>query len=305
MKRKILTIIPIFIFSTMLWAFISLSQDHFTTATFKVKIIDAPKGYSVAFVSNEYVTLNVKGKGWLLTQISDTENKFFYVSADSDSGTIRKDLRSELSKNHLISSSLEITEVNPTNLTFTIEKTISKTVPVVLNVRFRFQENFGRVSEFTIEPDNIKVSGPVSLIKKLKQAETAPEIYTDIDKNFSEKIPILKNPYLNYENDYALVSFEAQRLVERKFADIPVAAVGTPPNRKLQLFPDKVDLLIKGGIDVLAQLDKKKLLPYVYFSQAINDTLGYVQPSIDLPQFMRLIDITPDKLKYIIKQYGK
>lgn len=72
-------------------------------------------------------------------------------------------------------------------------------------------------------------------------------------------------------------------------------------NQILVLFPSKIDVVVRGGIDQLSKLNNAEIRPYIYFSQAYNDTLGSVQPKIDLPKFVSLVDLKPSNLEYIIK----
>ena len=69
------------------------------------------------------------------------------------------------------------------------------------------------------------------------------------------------------------------------------------------IFPVKIDVVLRGGINLLGKLNSSDIKAYVDFSQALNDTLGGIEPYFEIPPFTTIIDKKPGKLEYIIKQF--
>jgi hypothetical protein len=69
------------------------------------------------------------------------------------------------------------------------------------------------------------------------------------------------------------------------------------------LSPQKVSVVLRGGISQLSKMKNEDLKASVIFEQAINDTVGSIEPIIDFPEFTSIVDVKPNRLEYIIKKY--
>ena len=303
MKSKIISIVFITFFSIVLWVFVSFSGEYFTTLKFPVKVIGIPDNKSLADQSVQEVTLNLKGQGWQLAQLSFGRNPDFIVKANSASGNQSITLRNEIDANAWLSSSLQVLEIEPEKINFDVESISSKTVKIEPQIDMTFKSNYGLVSGIKLSPDSVTISGPESVILKIEKVYTEKKDFEATDKTINESIALQKIDFVELSIAHTNIEFDVQKIVDKTFEDILVDMRNIPPSRELLLFPAKINVVLRGGINILGKLSSDDIKVYVTYSQALHDTLGAIEPYVEVPEYTTVIDKKPRKLEYIIKQF--
>ncbi|MDH3267694.1 MAG: hypothetical protein OEM46_02450, partial [Ignavibacteria bacterium] len=94
-----------------------------------------------------------------------------------------------------------------------------------------------------------------------------------------------------------------QRIVDKQFESITVDVLDIPSGREVVLLPNKVNINIRGGIEILGKLTPEQFHAYVKFQTLIKDTTGSVVPEIILPKNVTLQFSKPDRLRYVIRSF--
>lgn len=303
MKYKLVTIISIFIFSTLLWVFVSFSSEYSTTIKVPVRITNIPEGYSTIDISDKLVTLNVKGQGWQLAQLTFGLQEYLDIPFVGDKEEQTVSVRNVLEQNSWVSSSIQISLVEPEQLTYSVERINYRIVKIIPKVSLSYKPGYDLVSEIIISPDTVQISGPKSVIEELEYIETEKLQLNELDGGRQMDIALAKKENIDYSFDKTRLSFDVQKIVDKTFENIEVERRGVPPSRELLLFPERVKVVLRGGISILGKMDDSEIKLYVNFRQALEDTLGSIVPKINVPEFTTLIDIRPKRLDYIIKQF--
>lgn len=306
MKYKLITVISILIFSTLLWIFVSFSDEYSTTIKVPVRITNIPEGYSTIELSDNSVSLNVKGQGWQLAQLTFGIQEYLDIPFTKTTAATNDHIvsvRNALEQNSWVTSSIQVNLIEPEQLSYSIERINYKVVPIVPKVSLSYKTGYDLVSEIIIDPDTVQISGPKSVIDETKLIETEHLVLEALDRAKQIDIALAKNDNLNYSFERTQLSFDVQKIVDKTFENIEVERRGVPPARDLLLFPEKVKVILRGGINILGQMDNSKIKLYINFRQALEDTLGSIVPKIEIPEFTTLIDIRPKRLDYIIKQF--
>ncbi|MFA8341933.1 MAG: CdaR family protein [Rhodothermaceae bacterium] len=303
MKRKGITIILIALFATILWGFVSLSEEYFYKIKAKIRFVDLPEGYDIASVTSDEIEISLRGKGMDLFAITLGPDRTFNIPLDATSEEQQIALKNMLDYNTWLSSNLQIDEFSPANLKFKLDQISSKLVPVDPNLLINYKEGSGLTSEIEITPDSVLVTGPKSIIEKISKVETNLKEFEDIDGIINEKITLKKIDKVQFDKNELNINFEAQQIVDKVFRSIPVETQGVPKSRELQLFPGRVDVVLRGGIKILGALSEEELSAYVNFRQALIDTTGSLEPRINIPNHTIFIRSIPNRLEYIIKRY--
>lgn len=303
MKSKIISIVFITFFSIVLWVFVSFSGEFFTTLKFPVKVTGIPEGKSLSNQSAKEITLNLKGQGWQLAQLTFGRNPDFIVKANSSSGKQSLSLRNEIDANAWISSSLQVLEIEPDRIDLNVEPNTSKTVYIEPQIDMTFKSNYGLVSDIKLSPDSVKISGPESIIAKTEKVYTESKSFDGTDKIITETVALQKINFVTLSIENTNIEFDVQKIVDKTFENILVDIKNLPPSRQLLLFPAKINVVLRGGINILGKLNNDDIKAYVNYNQALYDTLGAIEPHIEFPEFTTVIDKKPRKLEYIIKQF--
>jgi len=302
MKRRFLTISLAILFSIILWLSISLSSEYFTGIVMPINYVDIPKGYIVGAYTSDEVTLSFKSIGWQILALNLSKETAFNVSVKNDSGRQKVNLRESLSNNSWLTNTIQVLDISPIDLDVFVEKIAYKKVKVIPNLSLQFKSNFGLTAPLNLKPDSVLLSGPQSFVEDISTIKTYFKEFIDLNESFSEELKLDLDPILNSTPPFVKINFDIQELVDREFENISVSIVNLPPFREVTFYPDKVNIVLRGGIDYLGKFDKNLIQPYIDYNDVIDDTLGSVPPRLSVPDFTEIIVIKPNRLKYIIKK---
>ncbi len=303
MKPKLLTIFLASLFSIILWVFVSFSNDYTTTFRVPLEFTDIKEGNALLSQSNSEIGLTIKGQGWSLAQIAFGPETTFKISTDENIGTHNYNVRDAIGENSWLSASIQVVSISPLEISYSVEQLNYKTVPIVADVSIGIEEGYGLVSKVEIVPDSVKISGPKSLIDDVTSIYTEKYEFENNDESVSAQLKLKAIKYINYENSMTNIKFVVQKIVDKTFNNIPIKIVNVPNLRELDLFPPDVDVTLRGGLENLGIQSVEGISVVVDFHDAFRDTLGFIKPQITIPEFTTLINVKPNTLKYIIKQY--
>jgi hypothetical protein len=302
-KKKIPIIAVAIIFSIILWGTISLSEEYYSNIEIPLKIIDFPNGYALSSEIPERMTIKVKGAGWKLFSLNVGQDVSYNVSINRDSGYINVNLLDYLTDNRWVISELEVIDLSPGSLSFSVERRTEKKIPLVANLNLDFKAGYGLATDIIMSPDSVLVNGPLSVINSLTELQTKEIVLSSLDKKTVENIGFIDLPGTNYGTDFVAVTFDIQRIVDKQFDEINVEVLDVPPDRDVVLLPNKVSFGVRGGIDILGKLDKDQFEAFVFYRHVVLDTLGNVTPQVRLPENTNLLYLKPERLRYVIKKF--
>lgn len=303
MKKKIIPIILIVSFSIVLWGSVSLSDYYVETISVPIELTELPKNYSPSYISNKEILLKLKAKGWELAKLILTRDFSFYISAHRRIGRFRVDLRNEIENNMWLTSSFSVLEIIPSFIEYEIDKTVSKKVPIKNNITIKLADGYGFVSDVMLNPDKIEISGPASILQYIDSVETDFTNLTDINEKTVKEVNLKPIDGVSFSVDKCSIEFDVQKIVEKSFEDIPVEIRNVPSSKELNLFPSKISVVLRGGINKLGRLTNDSIKVYVDFWSVLRNEEEMIEPVIEIPPFTKLLDVKPKKLEYIIKQY--
>jgi hypothetical protein len=303
MNKKIITIISISIFSIVLWGSISLSDEYFTSISLPIEFVELSEDYSINTQRLSNVSISLKGDGWALAGLALGRKLKFYIRPQNETGRQIISSRNEIEQNQLLPSNVQVVEIQPDVIEFEVEPNSFKRVPIEPNTEIDLKPGYGVTSQIVIEPDSVDISGPLSRINLIDKVRTLQTEFNSVDKRVTAILTLEPIESIGYYYNTTKIDFEVQKIVDKTFDDVPVKVRNVPNTKQLDLYPAKIKIVIRGGINVLGKLLAEDLNPYVTFDQALNDTLGAIEPIIEIPAFTEIIVTKPSKLDYIIKQY--
>ncbi|MBU1677624.1 MAG: hypothetical protein KKD86_02020 [Bacteroidetes bacterium] len=303
MESKIYSILFTTLFSIVLWLFVSFSHEYSTSVELPVKIVSIPDGYAVNEFQPKKIMFNIKGKGWQLSQFMFGFENDLEVNSQEKEGQHTASVRTSLEQNRWYSSSTQLGIVSPELVSYSLEKIKRKKIKIIHHAELSFKPGYGLVSEISIIPDSVIVFGPKSKIDKLEFIRTVSTKYKRLEKKVNYEVLIEVQENFQLEQELVRIEFDVQKIVDKTFEDVFVRSDGVPRSRELSLFPTKIKIVLRGGINKLGKLTDSQINASVNFRQAIEDTSGSLAPNIEVPAFTQLIDIIPKRLEYIIKQY--
>ncbi|MCK9279045.1 MAG: CdaR family protein [Melioribacteraceae bacterium] len=303
MSKKIITISFIVFFSLALWVSVSLSNEYYTFITVPVVYTDLPEDYIVGSSSANEIRIGLKGEGWLLTKLFTGNLPVFEISLNKSSSIKNLSIRNFTENNSWITSRMQVVDINPSQITIDIDRVFIKKVPILPKTKLSFKEGYGIASKIFIEPESVSVYGTMSNIRKINSVETFEKEFENIDEKVGSSLTLKPVPNVYFKRDNTLVYFDVQKTSDKTFSDIDIEIVNVPKGRELVLYPSKVSVAFRGGILNLGKLNKDAIRVYVDYWKVIRDTSGVIEPEVEHPQNIELLNKIPNSLKYIIKEY--
>jgi YbbR-like protein len=303
MKKKFVTLFVMLFFSLGMWISVALSQYYVVTINFPVQFVDLPENYSVGSGSVNDIFIQLKGRGWELVKLMLGRRTNFTIPVHKRVGVHKNNLIDYIESNTWLSSTFQVIDIAPSQIEYEIEKTSFKKVRIVPDLRVTFKEGYAIVSGISITPETVEISGPSQILRQIDTIRTLPQQLKEI----SDDIDLELHPDLIYGVDIPAISVkvhcEVQKIVDKTFTGLPINAINTPPSKELELFPPKIDLVLRGGINKLGRLTNDSISAYIDFWSALRENSRTIEPVIRTPSFTSIIDVKPKTLNYIIKQH--
>lgn len=287
----------------MIWGSVTLSDQFFSSMDLNVRVINQPTGYASGNITPAKVSVKLKAKGWQLFSLMLSSEKFYYVSADRDSGKITVDPFNEINENNWISGGISITEITPRQVSFKVEKLKFKRLKIEANADLAFSDGFGLATPVRVYPDSVLVAGPTSILDKLSSIKTRVVKLSSLDNQIKVIADIEEPEGFQLEFNKAELTFDVQRIVEESFNNIKVTITDVPKDRDVVLIPNIISCSLRGGINILGKIDPDQISASLDYKEIVYDTLGSVEPKISIPGNTQLVYIKPARLSYIIKKF--
>ena len=154
-----------------------------------------------------------------------------------------------------------IVKITPSFLTFNLERTLSKLVPVQPRIVGTPAPGYEVVDYFS-DPREVRVAGPRSRVQEIESAFTEPVSVEGADMTLQELVNVMpEDPLLDLEGGVRVrvVVHIQERHEQKVFEDLPVIVRGHPA----ELVPSAVSVQVSAPERVLRDLTAADLRPYV------------------------------------------
>lgn len=304
MKKNFHIVVISIVFSIILWVSISLSNDYFATFQIPLKLVNFPAGYTTGTNIPKKISVKVKGQGWKLISFYLGRESDYVIAAGKDSGKKFINLYNYTSDNRWLSTDVEVIDIKPDTLSFSLEKIVSKKVEIVSDLNLEFKQGYGLASPTRIYPESTIVYGPITSIKNIHAVPTERKIFNNIDSKIEARVPLANIQGFSYQDESVTVNLDVQKIVDKSFQNISVLVKDVPRDRDVLLLPNQIEVGLRGGVDVLAKISNDEIKAHVNYRDIVLDTLGSISPIINIPENTKIVTVKPERLRYIIKKFN-
>jgi YbbR domain-containing protein len=303
MKKNIYVIIIAVIFSALLWASISLSNNYIATIELPVRVTNFPDGYSTASQLPEKIDIKVRGQGWKLVYLNLNTDAEYRISSGRERGRRFVNLYNYILENQWLTSGIDVVSIFPDTLSFVVEKVGSKKIKVVPDTKLEFRKGYGLAEGIKLDPDSVTIYAPQSILADISEVKTNTLELNNLDSRNSSQTTLKEIPGVSFAENSVNIHLEVQKILEKNYESVSVEIRDVPGDRDVVLLPGKITVGLRGGIDVLAKIKTEDIKSYVYYRDVVLDTLGSVVPRIQFPETTNLIYTKPERLRYVIKKF--
>lgn len=302
--RKFPIILFSLIFSSAVWISINLGNQFQIFIEVPIKIENLRPDQAIALPLPHSIRFKIQGTGWQLLNTLISPNLFYTIDFSTLS---KKDLvltSKDLADRVNISSSVRVFESSPETVIVRLDERISKKVPVIGMIRASFREGFGIVGSVRTDPDSVVLTGARSLLNKIQDWHTDTITLNDI--NIPITMSVRLNDSLHFEISRSIITtiirFDVQPIAEKTISEIPIEIVQVPERRNVVLIPPKLSIIIRSGVNNIANLSAKDFSAFIDYKSILLDTSGLIVPIISGPANVQIVQQKPDKIQYVVRK---
>ena len=248
MKRKDnLIFLLCLIIAASFWLLIKLSDNYAVSYNLKVKYIHVPEKKRLTKIIDTTLSVNFAAKGYDILKLRLFVNPK-QITVDLDKVEINK-LNNDIyyiNTNYLkdkLTSYIDVNEstivISKRSLRFELKDQMEKKVPVRLKEDIVFKTQFGLYDKERIEPTQVSVYAPQSVLDTLTYIYTEVIKLTDVDKD-QVILAKLFNPLpelINLKPERVTVKLRVERFTESTLdLDVDVSTL----HQKIRTFPSKI-----------------------------------------------------------------
>jgi hypothetical protein len=241
----------------------------------------------------------VSGKGKDLLQL-EGDGFLMRLRPEGRAGSVRTyRLTPELVENRSTELAVKIEEVvAPKDVEIALDWRAEREVPVKPAIELQIADRYIQVGEMSVEPRVVGLSGPAGQLGRVSYVSTdslvLSQVQEDVDLQLALRPPAGMRCALNPPQ--VQVRADVQPLAQDDLDQVPVK-VRHSMGRTVELEPSQVRVRVKGGFDILANLDPERDLEFfVDFRDFTGEPLSVLYE--DSPRF-EVIEIVPSKVALV------
>ena len=279
------------------WLFTKLSSEYPTNTTIKLEYV-LPANKILINPPPKQLEITIKGEGWDLMFRKKHPKITFELTSDSLQTIDFQELKRDISRTY--SAQIEITNITPSQLNLLIDDYLEKDIPLVLDNEVSILPQYQLASPISIIPENVKIKGPASLVKKINTWNTKLLTIPSLDRDIYDQIGVLPHPNLQilFEPSFVDYAVKIEHYTE-KVIEIPLQVMNASDT--LKIFPKTIKATCIVG---LSDYDKVSASDFTAVIDVLSVDFEKARTlSIELieqPNFVRNIHFTPKSVDFVI-----
>lgn len=303
MKKNFKLYIFSFGFAFILWLYLKFNVVYNVELTIPLNV-QVSTNQALSETLPENITVVASGKGWDLLNLMISRDRDFSLDLSNVKNDTKLNTRQMLSERMDIPSNVSVLSVDPETISVSFEKVFKKYVKVRNNISLQLSDGYEIIGEPEILPDSVLVSGASSIVSNIRSLSTEYKVIKDVNEDVTITVALkdtLSN-IIRVEPSMVTVIFKVDLLAEKDFNDLEIKVENIPEDKDVLLVPPRLSLSLRSGVNELATINPGDIRIIVQYSAIERDSLGFVIPEVILPFEATIINMTPEKLQYIIKQ---
>ena len=303
MKKNLPLIIVSFLFAFIIWISVILGNSFIYKIEVPLKVMISDDKVAVKSELPNTVFLNLNAQGWRLLSILLSNDIIYKTILPIKENSYKLQLAASASENRWLNSEVKVVDISPSFIQIELDKKFSKRVKVNPIANIDFRKGFGLARPLNVYPDSVTITGARTLLLKMSEVNTQELTGESISSQFIEHVGLQLSPGMEALPSEVKIYADAQKIVDREIANIPIQIKNIPKDKTILLLPNKIALSVRGGINILGKITESDFKVEIDYRDIVLDTLGSVSPTVISPKYVHLLYLNPERIKYIIKKY--
>lgn len=303
MRKQIFLIIYSVLFSVFLWLSVSLNFLYNINLTIPLDI-KLRENQALAEELPNDIEIVLRGRGWDLLGIWFSKDINYFLDLSSTRKNIKLSILQTVGEKINLPTDVSIVGAYPDTLSIDFDNISTKYIKIRNNISVNLKEGYGIVGTPKITPDSVKLTGAYSVLSKIKYISTERKTFKNINSDLSVDIPLSDSlgNLIKIEPKVVKVFYKIELAAEKKFDDLSVTINHVPADKEVLLIPPNLTISLRGGVDLLTKVTPGDFKITIDYDLIEKDTLGSVTPDIEVPDYLTVINYSPQKFQYIIKR---
>ncbi|MBF0519629.1 MAG: hypothetical protein HQK92_07895 [Nitrospirae bacterium] len=179
------------VLSVLLWSFVTFRGQSEVILELPVEFKNVPVGYELSSTSTNTVNVSISGQERIIKAISPQDMS---VYVDVDKVKPGESIVYLKNSNIKLPPSLTIKNISPSYIILHIEELLTKTVSIKPVIKGTPRKGYV-ISEITVTPDNVSVTGTKQSLAKRTNIETEPVDIKGAATTVEKTVPIILRNY--------------------------------------------------------------------------------------------------------------
>lgn len=306
-SRDLFLFLIFLVLSASLWVLHALRRTYETAVDIPITFIGLPNGYVITNELDSKIHTTITGQGtnlvlyrlksWtgykfqpIVINLSDVENGKRFV--------LTKSLMSDLQRR--ITSETTINRIEPDTIHLSIEKLMSKRVPVEINGTYELAQQYTYCDSIEYEPNMVTIYGPLQVISEIQKATMRDTTLQQIKDTLVAAVQLQDIPGVTFSDSLIHLTIRTERYTE-KSVQTPISINNLPHDRILRMFPSVAEINFRVGLSNYEKVDASSFsLSVDYQETKTNTKLPIVVKYA--PDGVFNVKISPSSVDYIIEE---
>ena len=291
------------------WALQYFRQKIDFEVPIQIRYVHTPTWIALSGKLPEEIILTVQDKGNAYLNYSRrNKKKSFFINVDLE--TISPEKTSYMLEkvtllnliNEQLLSTTQLKSFYPEKIEINYSLLAQKELPVVINGAISPAQGYMFLDSVAIEPAEVIVYGNKNDLDTIREIQTLPVNYNNIDKNWTAFADLKIPEGIRLSVEHIKLSAKVEEFTEKTF-ELPVVCYNLPSNLSVHFFPSTVELNVRVGLSEYSQLSKSNFEIAVDYNDlkdrnSANCSLSLTQK----PSWLKNYRIVPDVIEFLFEQ---
>ncbi|MDT0607279.1 CdaR family protein [Croceitalea rosinachiae] len=298
----------LFLLSSFLaWSISKLSESYESRADFEITFFNFPDSLLLNTTEKRFIKTKLRASGFKFFSYGISPKK---LKLDLSNVTLREG-RYYLASNTMkpqfekqLSNNVSIIELEEDRLYVDLYEVVQKEVPVEANISLELSQNHLLDGELNIDPKSVILKGPSREVENITKIKTKQLTFNNLSEDFSDKVELVKpNELINSQISIntVVVSGKVVRFSEKKYT-VSIKSINLPEEYRIRMFPNKVSLVCKAGVDVLKNIkdnDFEVIVDCANIDQSNNKLPLQLSRT---PQKIYAVQLLKDQIEFVLEK---
>ncbi|TMM56912.1 YbbR-like domain-containing protein [Maribacter algarum] len=307
-KRKVKVFLVFLFCSTSAWFISNLSESYISNTTFELEYANAKEDLMLVNSSQDKINVKLEAVGFQFLGFNfKKKNIAIDLSAVAKEGRqyylSYQNYRAQIEKQ--LPSSMRLIDIEKDTLFFDFQEVISKEVPVKPQLNLSLEQNYLLDGKLKVTPATVIIKGPRNEIDTIANVKSSKINLIDLTSDFTRKATVIVPVGLRFSTfseTSITVSGKVSRFSE-KMITIKVKVLNLPTGTSVKMFPDKVNVLCKGTIGALKDLEPSDFTVIADFDKKKNSKSKRIALRLNkIPEQLSSAILQEMEVEYILKR---